>query len=95
MSLVGEATYEKILRTSPISNFGWYGPSTVGSRTEVGAEGAGPGGRDAESSGIKVGEGDVAEDEGNISGLAVKAGWGACKVVSTLIATLESKVDFF
>ena len=28
VSLVGVGTYEKILRTFPISNFGWYGPST-------------------------------------------------------------------
>ena len=29
VSLVGVVTYEKILRTFPISNFGWYGPSNI------------------------------------------------------------------
>ena len=42
-------------------------------------------GSDAESSGSEVGGGDLA-------GLAVEAGWGGCSVVSTLGATLESKL---
>ena len=31
VSLVGVGTYKKILRTFPISNFGWYGPPTSSS----------------------------------------------------------------
>ena len=62
-------------------------------RGRVGAERAGPEvgaedarlGSDAESSGSEVGGGDLAR-------LAVTAGWGGCSLVSTIIATLESKV---
>ena len=62
---------------------------------EVGEEGVGQGGRDAKSSGSKVGEGGGAENEGDLAGLAVEAVWAACRVVSTLVATLESKVETF
>ena len=48
---------------------------------------------DAKSSGGEVGELDVDEDGGDIDGITVKARWGVFRVASTLIATLESKVE--
>ena len=73
-----------------ITGRGWVGAG--GSGLELGAEGAGLEGMDAESSGIDVGEGDEAEYEGGLAGFAFKAELGMCRVVSTQIATLESKV---
>ena len=70
---------------------GWVG--TEGSRPEVGAEGAGLEGGGAKLSGSKVDKGNGAKDGGDISGLAVEAGWGVCRFVYTLIAMLESKVE--
>ena len=58
---------------------GWVGAGEA--RLEVRSEGAGPEGRDAESSGIKIG-GDDGVVEGNVR-LEVKVGW----VVSCLRTT--------
>ena len=74
-----------------VTGWGWVGAGGAG--PEVGAESYGPGGRDAKFSGIEVGDGGVAEHEGDLAGLAVEAGWGACRVVYTLITTLVSKVE--
>ena len=73
-----------------VTGRGWV--RVGGTGPEVGEEGSRPGGRDAESSGSEVGEGDEDKYEG-ISGLAVEAGRGSCSVVSTQIATLEFKVE--
>ena len=54
----------------------------------VRVEGAIPGGMDAELSGSNVVESDGSKDGRDISGLAVKAVWGVCRFVSTLIALL-------
>ena len=62
-----------------------------GAGPEVRAEGAGPEGGDLESSGSKVGDDYV--DEEDLSGLSVEAGWGSCTVVFRRIATLEYKVE--
>ena len=64
---------------------GWVGAGGAGQ--EVGEGGAGPEGGGAKLSGSEVGEGD-----GDLSGLAAEAGWRSYSVVSTEIATLESKV---
>ena len=48
---------------------------------------------DAETSGSEVGEGEGSEEGEGLTGLTVMAGWGVCRVVSTLIAKLESKVE--
>ena len=60
---------------------------------EFKGEGAGPGRGDAKLSGSEVGEGDRAEDGGGLAELAVKARWGVCRFLYTIIATLESKVE--
>ena len=70
---------------------GWVGSREA--RPEVGEEGAGPGEGGVEQSGSEVGKCDGSEDGGNLAGLAVKEGWRVCRFVSTLIDTLESKVE--
>ena len=67
-----------------IDQAGWVGAEGAG--LEVGAEDSGLVGSDAESSGSEVGGGDLA-------GLAVEAGWGGCRFLFTLRATLESKLN--
>ena len=67
---------------------GWGWVRAGGAGPEVGLEGAVTGGRGAESSGREVGEGD--ED---ISVLVVEVGRGACRVISKLIAMIESKEE--
>ena len=74
-----------------VTGQGWFGAE--GSGPEIGAEGTRLEGGDAESSGVEVGEVDGAEYGVDLAGLAVKAGWGVCRFISTLIATLEYKVE--
>ena len=74
-----------------VTGRGWVGAE--GARTEVGVEGARPGGGDAESSGSEVGEGDGDEYGGDLAGLAAEVGWEGCRIVATIRATLESKVE--
>ena len=72
-----------------MTGLGWVGAGGAGQ--EVGAGGSGLGGGGAKSSGSEVGE----DGEGDLDryGLTVEAGWGPDWVVSTLIATLESKLE--
>ena len=63
---------------------GWVGAEGAG--PEVGVEDAGLGGDDAELLGNKVDEGGAGDL--NLAGLEVEAGWGVCRFVFTLIATL-------
>ena len=71
---------------------GWVGAVEAG--PEVGAEGVGLEGRDTTLS--SSGVGDDYGDEGVVVGLSVDARWVvSCSKVSTLLATLESKSDFF
>ena len=55
-----------------VTRRGWVGAE--GSGLEAGAEGVGPGGGDAKSSGREVGEDDGGDVD--IAVLAVEAGWG-------------------
>ena len=70
---------------------GWV--RAEGSGLEVGEEGARPGEGDAESSESEAGKGDGATGGVDLAGLAVKSVWGVCRFVSTLISTLEFKVE--
>ena len=69
----------------------WFGSGEAGPAVE--AEGASPDGRDAKSSGIKVGGDEVVFEGG--AGLAAKAGWGVSCLRTALLATLYFKVEFF
>ena len=78
----------KVTRCGEVGAVGarkWGARVRVTGRGWVRAEDAGLGGSDAKSLGSGVGERDIA-------GLAVEAGWVLCRLVSTLRATLESKV---
>ena len=64
-----------------MTGWGWVGAGGAGPK--VRAECAVPEGRDAELSGIKVGDGDGDGDEDKLSVLAVEAVWGSCTIFST------------